>query len=616
MILQFESMKKILSLFLVALFTLSACSKAEEQLAVTVEKKPFYIETFSVWKKIETYTVEKAARLVAASSLTLASESQWEVTTIYVKEGQKIKKWMPLVWLKDTVNSYDIRLAQAQNALKIQDANIASTKLALEKAVTDTQIGYEQAKKNYDLLLEKNALVYTTLANTNQKTLESYNENYKSYLAGLEALMNTYLYEWDKIMGMTSAFQYTVDGWKPYLGAKVGNLYSQASNEWNNTYSSRADIRTKKDAGSAISALSIDTDLSLITNGYHRLQVYLDNMVSMIQNDAVGGGLSQAMQDGWIALWNGAKTQVTASEAGFNWWKSQTLSFFKNYRNNEIATKLAVESLKRTITPDELAVLSGSEDMRLTYENTRLDLKDKLKSVELALKQSTVARDNALKNRDLTLNQLSASRSSTELSLEQAERDYSKLVLKAPFDGSVTKIQASLWQRTNIGTPLIEVASSSPEILIDLDESTSRLISAWDLVQVKSDAKIYTGSVLWVARTAGSNLLYPARISVPGAVESIWSAVSVVFFLEKESVDETAWENIILPLKSVKIISEQEGEVALLGSGGVISYISLPLGKVLSEWVEIAWKIPPSSEVILSDLSNYSSDKYILQKKN
>jgi hypothetical protein len=119
-----------------------------------------------------------------------------------------------------------------------------------------------------------------------------------------------------------------------------------------------------------------------------------------------------------------------------------------------------------------------------------------------------------------------------------------------------------------------------------------------------------------VARTAGSNLLYPARISVPGAVGSIWSAVSVVFFLEKESVDETAWENIILPLKSVKIISEQEGEVALLGSGGAISYISLPLGKVLSEWVEIAWKIPPSSEVILSDLSNYSSDKYILQKKN
>jgi hypothetical protein len=41
-------MKKILSVFLVALFTLSACSKAEEQLAVIVEKKPFYIETFSV----------------------------------------------------------------------------------------------------------------------------------------------------------------------------------------------------------------------------------------------------------------------------------------------------------------------------------------------------------------------------------------------------------------------------------------------------------------------------------------------------------------------------------------------------------------------------------------
>ena len=93
------------------------------------------------------------------------------------------------------MNSYDIRLAQAENALTIQDSNIASTRLSLDKAISDTQIAYEQAKKGYDLLLEKNKLIYDTLVNTNNKTLESYNENYKSYLIGVETLMNNFLYE-------------------------------------------------------------------------------------------------------------------------------------------------------------------------------------------------------------------------------------------------------------------------------------------------------------------------------------------------------------------------------------------------------------------------------------
>lgn len=608
-------MKKILVLFVLVPFILSSCGAPTEETQKTVEKKPFYIETYSVWKRVETYSTEKPGRLVAASSLVLWAESAGEVTSLLVKEGQKIKKGMKLIGLRDTVNSYDIRLAQAENALKIQDASIASTKLSLDKAVSDTEIAYEQAKKAYDLLMAKNTLVYETLLNTNIKTLESYNENYKSYLWWVETLMNNFLYEGDKIMGMTSAFQYTVDGWKPYLGAKVGNLYSQATNEWNNTYASRWDVRMKKEKWGTLADATLQSDLDVITTAYTRLQKYIDTMVEMTQNNVVWGGLSQEMQNGWVALWNGIKTQVNASESAFNAWKAQTLSFFKNYKNGEIATKLAIESLTRELSSGELATISGS-DMRLTYENTRLDMKDKIRSAELALKQAKTARDSASKNRDITLNQLAANRTSTSLSLEQAERDYSKLALFAPFDGSVTKVMASIGQRTNMGTPLIEIASNNPEILIDLDEETASAIKNGDEVRAQIGKNSYTGKVLAVSRTAGANLLYTTRISVPSALSDLWSAVTVIFTLEKESIDPDAGKNIILPLKSVKIVSEQEGEIVILSTWGVLEYHSVQLGRVLSEWVEILDTIPPASEVVLSDLSNYVSDKYTLIKKN
>lgn len=81
--------------------------------------------------------------------------------------------------------------------------------------------------------------------------------------------------------------------------------------------------------------------------------------------------------------------------------------------------------------------------MKLTYENTRIDLSDRIAAAGLSLKQAENARDTARKARDATLTQLSASRESGVLSLEQARRDFSKLSVVMPFDGSVRKVLVS-----------------------------------------------------------------------------------------------------------------------------------------------------------------------------
>lgn len=609
-------MQKPIAIFLFVSFILSSCTQTQEVLVATPKKTDFFIQTYSIGRKVESYSVEKSARLTAWSAITLAAESIWEVTTISVKEWQKIKKWSKLVSLKDTINSYDIRLAQAENTLTIQDSSIASTSLSLDKAITDTQIAYEQAKKSYDTLLAKNALIYESLVNTNKKTLESYNENYRTYLGGIESIMTNFLYEGDKILGISTNFEYTNDAWQPYLGARIGNVYADAMNEWNKLYGSRGEIRAKKEKGGSLAPETIQTDLEIVTNWYVRLQKYVDSMLLMIQNDVVWGWLPQVMQDGWLTLWNGIKTQIQWSETGFNAWKSQTLTFFNNYQNTEKATQIALVSLTRELNADEITFLSGSQDAKLTYENTRVDLKDRLKTVELALRQAESARNNARKGKELTLNQLAASRNSNTLSLEQAKREYSKLAAIAPFDGTVTKVIASVGQRTNMGTPLIEIASNVPEIVLDVNSDIASHISNGDSVTVKMDSKTFTGTIIALSRTAWANLLYTIRISVPSALGSLGSAVNVIFSLSKETISPDAWERVILPLKSVKIISEQEWEIALLGSGNTITYKSVKLWRVAGEWVEVIDKLDPSLEIILTDLSNFESGKYILVKKN
>jgi len=47
------------------------------------------------------------------------------------------------------------------------------------------------------------------------------------------------LYEGDKILGITTNFEYANNGWEPYLGTRVGNSMSLAEDDWNTLYAIR-----------------------------------------------------------------------------------------------------------------------------------------------------------------------------------------------------------------------------------------------------------------------------------------------------------------------------------------------------------------------------------------
>jgi hypothetical protein len=56
----------------------------------------------------------------------------------------------------------------------------------LDRAIFDSGIAYDQAKKSYDTLLSKTRLSYDTIVNANEKTLDTLDATYKTYLSDID----------------------------------------------------------------------------------------------------------------------------------------------------------------------------------------------------------------------------------------------------------------------------------------------------------------------------------------------------------------------------------------------------------------------------------------------
>jgi multidrug resistance efflux pump len=101
-------------------------------------------------------------------------------------------------------------------------------------------------------------------------------------------------------------------------------------------------------------------------------------------------------------------------------------------------------------------------------------MQDKLRATELSLDQAKRTLDIAKKNRDAGLSQASIGVENARIGLLQAQTNYGKLTVDAPIDGKITKVITSIGQTVNMGTPVIEIVSNTPEMTVDVEE---RIIS-------------------------------------------------------------------------------------------------------------------------------------------
>lgn len=605
-------MKSLISIVLISVLILSGCWAPAVETPTEKEKTKFIIDTYEVGKEQKNVLIQKTGRITASSSLTLTAQGAGEISKISVREWQSVKAGTVIATLKDTQSNYDLRFSQAQNTLKVQNATIETTRINLEQAVDNARIAFERARQSYETLTNKNNFAVETLINTNSKTLDSYNESYKTYLSDTERIMTQMLYEADKILGITTNFQYANDSWEPYLGTRVGNSKSLADNEWGATYALRWDLRARIEKTKTINLANPDEDFEFISKSYTQSRKLADAMLYMLQNSVVWGGLPQELLTGWVASWNGQRTSVQGSEWGYNTWRAQTLTFFKWYKNTELATKFALTSLSRPLTGEENAIINASNDLKVTYENARIDLKDRIENARLSLEQAEKAYNTAQALRDATLIQLDANKENAKIALAQAERDYAKLRVIAPVDGVISRVIANVGQSVNIGSQIAEFTSKQPQMVIDIEPNIVSWLTVGQSVNIMVEEKNLTGTIMALSSVANANLLSTVRIAVPDWQAYIWKSAIINFF-PQNNVD---WETILtLPLDSVSIISEGEWEIFVYTGTG-ISKKTVKIWKTLGDAIEINDIISNGTEIILTNMNNYDSNKQFIEKRS
>ena len=603
-------MKPLIAIILISTLLLSSCGSTPVD-PISPPKTPFIVETYTIWQSQTGVTIEKTGRITASSSLTLTAQWAWEISKINVREWQVVKAGTVIATLKDTQNNYDLRYSQALNTLKVQNASIETTRINLMQSIDAARIGYERARQTYETLTGKNALAYDTLVNTNSKTLDTYNESYKTYLGDAERIMTSMLYEADKILGITTNFEYANDAWEPYLGTRVGDSRALANNEWNTTYSIRGDLRAKIEKSKIINITDPVADFDLISKSYDQSRKLADAMLFMLQNSVIGGGLPGELLSGWVASWNGQRSTIQAAEWGYNGWRAGTLTFFKWYKNTETANQLALASLSRPLTPDETTLVNSNNDIRITYENARIDLKDKIENARLNFEQAKKSYDTAQALKWATLTQLDANRENAKIALQQAERDASKLRVTAPIDGIISRVIASVGQSVNIGSQIAEFTGRQPQIIIDVAPSLVASLAVGDSVWVLVAERTLTGVITALSTVANANLLSTIRIAIADAGPYIGESATIRFIPESGT---NISSGLALPLDAVSIIAEWEGEISLYTSTGIVRQ-SIKIGQTLGDTIEVLSSLADGTQIILTDMSNYDASKQNIEKK-
>ncbi|MBX9809538.1 hypothetical protein K2X92_04080, partial [Candidatus Gracilibacteria bacterium] len=158
---------------------------------------------------------------------------------------------------------------------------------------------------------------------------------------------------------------------------------------------------------------------------------------------------------------------------------------------------------------------------------------------------------------------------------------------------------------------ITEFTGKQPQIIIDIEPNIVSGLSIGQNVSVTVEEKTLTGVISALSTVANANLLSTVRISILDGQSYIGKSANISFVPNSNMQGEST---LALPLDSVSIIAEGEGEISIYTSTG-ITRRTIKIGQTFGDTVEILDKIDDDTEIILTNLSNYDEMKQTLEKK-
>lgn len=454
-------MKKLFSLIFITSLPLMLSSCGDEEV---ITRQPHY-ETFTTQAGTITLRDSIIASVEWGTTSDLAFKNWGRITEILVHPGDQVKKWQILARLGN--NEWDIMvewlsqvawgLSQVQLSTESMRKQTEAMKLSIEKLYDERIIQAENAIKQLKNELLKNEKNLTD-------NIDNLDQNYTLQLNNIINLANASLHEWDKILGMTSNFEYTNDGWEDYLGTRVWDSKVLAENAWGKLYGNIGELRALKEKNIVITSENAKLHIEKIEASYDMLREYHEKMVYMLENSVLGAWLSLDLREGWTTAFNTFKSKTSETEWIF------------------IAWKWAITWLLITGTGSKSSGELSLDTLRIELENTQ-----KNKDILLAEKKS--------KLREISINIIEIEAKKWEITTQLAETKMNEFlardanesdIIRAPYDGII------LEKYMNVGTiigqwiPLLRITSEDKSMLKTYIDNTLYEYASWSTIEIEN----------------------------------------------------------------------------------------------------------------------------------
>lgn len=458
-------MLKSILLILTSLLILSSCS--EEPIKTNKYYKTYQTQTGSI-----TIQDDIIATVEWNKTSSLAFRSAGIVEDILVSPGDRVKKWQVLAKLWNNEGSIqNMGLINIQKELQ----NLEKTTNIVQSGIENTSNAISKLYDERIKWLDTNILsLENTLEQARQKLwnqTSSLGVTFETFAHDFDRVSTAMLYEGDKILGITTNFEYANNGWEPYLGTRVGNSQSLANNDWNTLYTLRWKIRSYTETGSTIT--DINAAINDLKNSYIWARNFAKSMNYMLQNSVIGGGLPEEKLNGWLATWNWLSADNQGSEASFITWKNGILDLTNTGGSGSAAADKNIISLQL-----ELANIKQSKNTLIAEKQAKLK----------EIKSNADALDS--KKWEISV-QLWESQMNASLARESLEYN----IIYAPYDGVILEKYMEEGMVIGAGSPLLKISSTDGKMAKVYIDNTMYGYAEWDILSSMGWENSYTGTI-------------------------------------------------------------------------------------------------------------------------
>ncbi len=632
-------------------FFLISCGKTEEEDVTQKPKKEFYVDVIHTQDSIGTGQLIKTGRVQSTQDIGITSNATGQVTSLRVKTGDSVSAGQVLATFNDTLGNYSTSLERANNGVQRANLQYESQKITLDAQVFDAQVQLEKLQNNkialeadttqsliqaedtlenslyawldstsalqveqMDANIEKMKLDYEQQLITNQNTLNSYDATLKKEFSSMYTSVDDVIEFSDSLLWVTEKNKRANDSFEDFLGIRDTTTKQLAKKHLNNlidfregtTFSEIQDMIHRGD----MTPQEVQEALDVIDIGYNLSLELLTDMEQTINNSIESAGSLSSTQISWyITTLNSYQSAIQGKYGTFLSFASGAENFLNTYEQSEISLLKTIElqQQERAIFLRQLE--SWELSAETAYNKTKINAQDSLQNIDAQIQIAQNTLDNAIQTRSVTLKSLQNSITEAQITYKAAVKDYSKLTITSPINGTISRVDIDIGQEVFSGTPLFSVVSDdTPEVEVAFSRGEKIFVYEWQEVFVVVDDEKIPGSIYAVSEVADENLNYPATIIFASGTNIIGNIVEVTIPIYNE--------RLILPLNIISVKGDDIGTVKTL-SGATMVDVRVRMWDIYGDQVEIVSCARQCEElnIITNDVSNFDPNTFVIVEK-